>query len=104
MENMVNMKVANRMRYEDFETAKTEDLIPETTKIRNHLERYGHITQAEATRLYGITRLAAVIYKLRYKIEPYMDIEMVMRYGKNRFGKQVQYGEYFIKNMEGNNA
>ena len=104
MESMVNMKVSNRARYEDFETAKIENLIPETTKIRNHLERYGHITQAEATRLYGITRLAAVIYKLRYKIKPYMDIGMVMRYGQNRFGKQVQYGEYFIKNLEESNA
>ena len=72
------------------------EMMPETTKIRNHLINHGSITQAEATRLYGITRLAAVIYKLRYRIEPLMDIKMVMCYGKNRFGKQIQYGKYYI--------
>jgi len=79
----------------DYDTM-TLMFLPETTKVRNHLEMYGSITQAEATRLYGITRLAAIIYKLRYKIHPLMDIKMVMRYGKNRYGKNVQYGEYFI--------
>ena len=96
MVSTVNMKINDGFRYADFETAQAANLLPETTKVRNHLEQYGSITQAEATRLYGITRLSAIVYKLRYKIEPCMDIKMVMRYGKNRFGKNVQYGEYFI--------
>ena len=96
MVNVIDMKQAKVVRYQDFETEKAENLLPETTKVRNHLEKYGSITQAEANSLYGITRLSAVVYKLRYKIEPYMNIKMIMRYGKNRFGKQVQYGEYYI--------
>ena len=92
-----NMKVdAKAYRTEDFDTAQAINLIPETTKIRNHLERYGSITSEEARRLYAITRLSAIIYKLRYKEEPYMNIITINRYGKNRYGKNVSYGEYFL--------
>lgn len=92
---MDNLKV-DGVWSDSFESAQAFNMMPETTKVRNHLEKYRSITQAEATSLYGITRLAAVIYKLRYKQEPKMDIKMTMCYGKNRFGKNVQYGQYFI--------
>ena len=68
--------------------------IPHTTKVRNHLIRFGYITDAQARDFYGISRLSAVIYKLRYKIEPVMRIETEMIYGRNRFGQPVQYGKY----------
>ena len=75
-------------------------MMPDTTKIRNHLLTEGHITSLEAFVLYGITRLAAVIYKLRYKIEPCMDIRTVMEYGRDRYGQPVQYGVYVYKENE----
>ena len=68
--------------------------IPQTTKVRNHLIRFGSITDAQARDFYGISRLSGVIYKLRYKIEPLMHIETDMVYGRNRFGRPVQYGKY----------
>ena len=92
-----NMKVdAKAYRTEDFDTAQAINKIPETTKVRNHLEQYGSITSVDAYRLYGIMRLSAIIYKLRYKEEPHLNIITVRRYGKNRYGKYVQYGEYFL--------
>ena len=70
--------------------------IPQTTKVRNHLIRFGSITDAQARDFYGISRLADVIYKLRYKKEPVMDIQTEMIYGRNRFGQPVQYGKYIF--------
>ena len=72
-------------------------MIPDTGKIRNHLERYGSITQMEATELYGITRLSARIYDLRYKKEPLMDIVGVLETGKDRFGQDSRYYRYYYK-------
>lgn len=73
--------------------------IPQTTKVRNHLIRFGIITDAQARDLYGISRLSGVIYKLRYKIEPYMKIRTEMVYGRNRFGQPVQYGKYILEDI-----
>lgn len=70
--------------------------MPQTVKIRNHLIRYGSITSQEAWRLYNITRLADVVYKLRYKREPVMDIKREMIYGRDRFGNPIQYAKYYI--------
>ena len=68
--------------------------IPQTTKVRNHLIRFGSITDKQARDFYGISRLSGVIYKLRYKIEPLMNIETEMIYGRNRYDQPVQYGKY----------
>lgn len=65
--------------------------------IRNHLERYGSITQNEALDIYGIGRLAAVIEQLRHKKEPLMNIITVKEAGKNRLGKKSKYGRYYFK-------
>lgn len=70
--------------------------MPDTVKIRNHLLNIGSITSQEAWRLYGITRLADVIYKLRYKKEPKMDIKTEMVYDRDRYGQPCQFGRYYI--------
>ena len=80
----------------DLLDAKVLAAVPDTTKIRNHLMTKGSITSLEAANLYGIMRLSAVIYKLRYKIEPLMDIKTKMEYGRDRFGQPSQYGVYYI--------
>ena len=79
----------------DFEREIFEKMT-DTVKIKNHLINRGSITGAEAYRLYGIYRLADVIYKLRHKKEPHMDIQMEMVYGRDRWGQPVQYGRYYI--------
>lgn len=68
----------------------------QTVMIRNHLLRYGSITPNEAKDLYSISRLADVVYKLRYKKQPYMEIQRELVSGKNKFGKSVRYAKYYI--------
>ena len=36
-----------------------------TDAIKWHLKNYGHITSLQAIKLYGATRLADIIYKLK---------------------------------------
>lgn len=68
--------------------------IPHTAIVKNHLLRFGYITDKIARDYYGISRLADVVYKLRYKIEPRMDIFTEYVTGKNRFGKTVVFAKY----------
>lgn len=91
---MVETKV-----YKEFDEAVLATM-PDTTKIRNHLIVNGSITSLEAIRLYGITRLAAVIYKLRYKMHPLMEIVTEMEYGRDRYGQPAQYGRYILKEIK----
>ena len=70
--------------------------LPETAIVINHLERYGSITSIEAIDLYGMTRLAAVIYDIREKY-PHINILAVDEKGKNRFGKKTKHKRYYYK-------
>lgn len=102
---MVNSNVELRtscrvpQRFDDFTEEEKAILatIPDEGKIRNHLERYGSITQNEASALYGITRLASVIYRLRTKRYPLMDIVSVRETGKDRFNQEANYARYYFK-------
>lgn len=69
------------------------------TIVRNHLIRFGSITQNEAKEHYGIGRLSAVVYNLRYKDYPLMVIDTEMVEGKNRLGKQTRFGRYYFKSF-----
>ena len=71
--------------------------LPQTTLVRNHLYRFKVINEKTAREVYGITRLASVIYRLRFKYEPLMNIVSVRVKGKNRFGKSVEYVNYTYK-------
>lgn len=65
-----------------------------TTKVLEHLKKYGHITSLEAISLYSATRLSAIIYNLRkkgYDIET-KDIDFT-----DRFGTKSHYGKYVLK-------
>lgn len=86
--------VINNIR--TIEDQQTIAKMPQTVKIRNHLIRYGSITSQEAWRLYNITRLSDVVYKLKYKKEPRMDIKTEMVYERDRFGNPIQYAKYYI--------
>ena len=61
-------------------------------KVKEILEKDGHITSWDAIKTMGNTRLSATIYTLRNKYE--MPIKMVMKTSEN--GKH--YGEYYLEN------
>lgn len=92
-----------RIRDIVFSKAEIEALasMSDLTKVRNHLIRYGSITDAEARHYYGISRLSSVIFRLRNKQHPLMDIVTEMNYDeKDRFGQPSQYGRYYLKGVE----
>lgn len=43
-----------------------ENIKNKTQAVLNHLEQYGSITSMDAFKLYGATRLSAIIYNLRH--------------------------------------
>lgn len=62
--------------------------------ILKHLETYGKITPYQALREYGCLRLGARIWDLRD--DGYV-IDTKVKKHKNKFGKQVYYAEYILK-------
>ena len=62
--------------------------------VREHLEKYGSITSLEAIELYGATRLADIIYKLR---NHGMEIDTIDMPFTDRFGTKSHYGKYVLK-------
>lgn len=59
-------------------------------KILQHLKDYGEITSWEAITEYGITRLSAIIHRLRQ----YHTIESTMVCTKNRYNEKVHFAKY----------
>lgn len=57
----------------------------------NHLQAHETITSMEAFQLYGITRLADKVLKLRQKG---YKISTIMTDGVNRYGRHVRYATY----------
>lgn len=72
----------------------------QTLAIKNHLEKKGFITSMQAFELYGVTRLSAIIYVLRNKYG--MDIDTQYNYGMNRYGNNIHYGVYTLKDGKRN--
>lgn len=60
-------------------------------RVLAHLHRYGKITSSEAFTWYGITRLAAVVFRLR---EAGYDIMTVETEGVNRYGEKCRFATY----------
>lgn len=63
-------------------------------RILNHLIEQKRITSIEAFEKYGVTRLSAIIFKLRG--EGYL-IESVDKMGTNRYGDEVRFVSYELK-------
>lgn len=59
--------------------------------VKNHLLNHGSITSWEAIQKYGITRISAVIFKLR---EEGFKIESVPMEDKNRYGEITHFVKY----------
>lgn len=65
-----------------------------TSEVLEHLRKYGSISSIEAIRLYGATRLSAIIYNLRHNYGLNIitqDIPFTDRYGTNS-----DYGKYIL--------
>ena len=66
-------------------------------RIEQYLRDRGSITSWEAIKEFGITRLSAVIYDLRYKRN--LDIETRYETMKNRYGDSVSFARYVYKGV-----
>lgn len=64
-----------------------------TELVRQHLLNHGSITSWEAIQLYGETRLADVILKLRQRG---WDIRTLMCEMTDRYGNEGQYAKYVL--------
>ena len=62
--------------------------------VLDYMQAYGSISSWEAFRDLGVTRLAAVIYKL--KNDKGITITAKMEAGKNRRGETVHYTRYTL--------
>ena len=67
----------------------------QTADVLAHLKERGHITSLEAIKLFGATRLSAIIYRLRYRYG--YDITTNMITVTNRRGKKVDVAQYELK-------
>lgn len=68
----------------------------QTSDILNYMiEHEEGITQMQAVRMFGATRLSGIIFALKKRG---WDIETIMESGKNRYGKTSRYGRYVLKN------
>lgn len=71
----------------------------QNSMILEHLRKHKGITQLEATKLYGITRLPARINNLR---DAGYNIITVMTEGVSRFGKKTRYATYVLRGEKKN--
>lgn len=69
--------------------------------ILMHLEEKGNITNWEAIKEYGATRLSAIIFNLRHKYG--MNIENEWVEFTDRFGSKSRYVKYIYKKEEEQN-
>lgn len=65
--------------------------------VLGHLERHGSITSLEAFELYHITRLAAVIHRIR----KHTDVKTIILHGYDSGGNYYQYARYEIEKPHG---
>lgn len=73
---------------------KTWNKMNKTKAILLHLEEYGEITSWEAIKLFGATRLSAIIYNLRYKYN--MNIRTEKVEFTDRYGTPSDYAKYIL--------
>ena len=66
--------------------------MPQTVLVLAHLKSKGSITPREADKLYSITRLADVIFKLR----KHHHIIGTITHGTNKFGRPCRYATYTL--------
>lgn len=74
--------------------------ISQKQRVLNHLLTHGSITDGDARKLYGISRLSGRIYDLRRELWP---IKTKPERGLNMFGETTIYGRYTLDAERGSN-
>lgn len=70
-------------------------------RVLMYLENYGSITDEDARRVFGIKRLAAVVFDLKDELkETEFTVETKMERGVNRFGEPTRYARYFLRRRD----
>lgn len=63
-------------------------------RVLNYLKQYGSITEGDAYRELGCSRLSARIHDLRYLG---FDIKTIYETSTNRYGEKVRYARYTLR-------
>ena len=63
-------------------------------RILEYMRAKGHIDTWTAIKEFGVTRLSAVIHRLRHKLG--IKITDEWHYAKNRYGEPVKYKRYIL--------
>ncbi|MEE3417007.1 MAG: helix-turn-helix domain-containing protein [Prevotella sp.] len=67
--------------------------ITQEDTVKKYMEDFGSITSVDAFRDLGVTRLAAVVRRLKDSGVP---INSEMEYSRNRYGQPTRYARYTI--------
>lgn len=65
-----------------------------TSEVLNHLKKYKSINSLDAIKLYGATRLSAIIYNLRHNYG--LNIVSKIVPFKDRYGTNSDYVDYIL--------
>lgn len=76
-------------------------MITQNEMIIQYIKDYGSITPLEALQEFGCMRLASRIRELK---EKGYEINSCIIKSKNRYGKNMHYSKYFLKERESTNA
>lgn len=71
--------------------------ITQADRVLDYIKQFGSITTLDAFRDLGVTRLSARIYELKARG---LDIGSTTITNKNRFGENIWYSKYYLKNRK----
>jgi len=74
-------------------------MVSQKKMVLDYITEFGSITPLDAFRDLGITRLSAIVFRLR---EEGHDIDKAIEIGKNRFGNLTRYARYSFGKGEDN--
>lgn len=66
-------------------------MVSQKQMVLDYIREFGSITPLDAFRDLGITRLSAIVFRLRADGH---DIDKAIESGKNRFGNRTRYARY----------
>ena len=72
-------------------------MVSQKKMVLDYITEFGSITPLDAFRDLGITRLSAIVFRLR---EEGHDIDKAIETGKNRFGNRTRYARYSFRKGE----
>lgn len=73
-------------------------MVSQKQMVLDYIREFGSITPLDAFRDLGITRLSAIVFRLR---DEGHDIRTQRGHGKNRYGQPIRYARYSFGKFEG---